>query len=211
MNLIYDHQTVFSLHDEDLGLCDRLKHIIPTTTDKPIYLPHQTISVQLQMEVQQYLDTWLQQGIISPSHSPYASQVVIVQKKLGEIHLCIDSRALNAITVCDSFPLPHIEEALQAVKAAVWFTSCKRMGLVHTLVMSIKPICRYSSTWCRRGKSWSRHQNCKRMGLVHTLVMSIKPICRYSSTWCRRGKSWSRHQNCKRIGWVHKVISQNLC
>ena len=121
--MIYDHQTVFSLHDEDLGLCDRLKHIILTTTDKPIYLPHQTISVQLQMEVQQYLDTWLQQGIISPSHSPYASQVVIVQKKLGEIHLCIDSRALNAITVCDSFPLPHIEEALQAVKAAVWFTS----------------------------------------------------------------------------------------
>ena len=42
---------------------------------------------------------------------------------MGEIQLCIDFRALNTITVCDSFPLPHIEEALQAVKAAVWFTS----------------------------------------------------------------------------------------
>ena len=73
--------------------------------------------------------------------------------------------------------------------------------------MSIKPICRYSSIWCRRGKSWSRHQNCKRIRLVHTLVMSIKPICRYSSIWCRRrGKSWSRHQNCKRIGWVHTLV-----
>ena len=40
LNLVYNHQTVFSLHDEDLGLCDRLKHTIPTTTDKPIYLPH---------------------------------------------------------------------------------------------------------------------------------------------------------------------------
>ena len=37
--------------------------------------------------------------------------------------MCIDFRVLNAITVCDSFPLPHIEEALQAVKVAVWFTS----------------------------------------------------------------------------------------
>ena len=74
------------------------------------------------MEVQDCLDTWLWQGIIRPSHSPYASQVVIVQKKLGEIWLCIDFRALNVITVHDSFPLPHIEEALQAVKAAVWFT-----------------------------------------------------------------------------------------
>ena len=111
------------MHDEDLGLCDWLKHTIPTTMDKPIYLPHQTIPVQLQMEVWDCLDTWLQQGIIRPSCSPYAFQVVIVQKKSGEIWLCIDFRALNAITVHDSFPLPHIEEALQAVKAAVWFTS----------------------------------------------------------------------------------------
>ena len=37
--------------------------------------------------------------------------------------MCIDFRALNAVTVRDSFPIPHIEEALQAVKAAVWFTS----------------------------------------------------------------------------------------
>ena len=49
--------------------------------------------------------------------------MVIVHKKLGEIWLCIDFRVLNTITVHDSFPLPHIKEALQAVKAAVWFTS----------------------------------------------------------------------------------------
>ena len=48
---------------------------------------------------------------------------MIVQKKSEEIRLCIDFRAINAITIHDSFPLPRIEEALQAVKAAVWFTS----------------------------------------------------------------------------------------
>ena len=64
------------------------------------------IPVQLQAEVQKCLDTWLKQGIIQPSRSPYASQVVIVHKKTGEIWLCIDFRALNAITVHDSFPLP---------------------------------------------------------------------------------------------------------
>ena len=48
---------------------------------------------------------------------------MIVQKKMGEIWLCVDFRALNTITVHDSLPLPHIEEALQAVKVAVWFTS----------------------------------------------------------------------------------------
>ena len=69
------------------------------------------------------LDAWLRQGIIRPSDSPYALQVVIVQKKSGEIRLCIDFRALNAITIHDSFLLPRIEEALHAVKAAVWFIS----------------------------------------------------------------------------------------
>ena len=72
--------------------------------DKPVYLLHRTIPVQLQAEVHKCLDTLLKQDIIWPSQNPYVSQVVIVHKKLGEIRL-------------------YIEEALQAVKAAVWFTS----------------------------------------------------------------------------------------
>ena len=43
LELIYDNKSVFSLCDEDLGLCDRLKYTIPTTIDKPVYLPHRTI------------------------------------------------------------------------------------------------------------------------------------------------------------------------
>ena len=85
IDLIYDYKEVFSLYDGDLGFCDALKHSIPTTTDKPVYLPHQQIPVQLQQEVRKCLKSWLKQGIIRPSKSPYASQVVIVRKKSGEI------------------------------------------------------------------------------------------------------------------------------
>ena len=123
IDVIYDHMEVFSLFDGDLGFCDVLKHSIPTTTDKPVYLPHWQIPVQLQSEVRKCLDNWLKQGIIHPSKSPYASQVVIVRKKTGEIRLCVDFRKLNAISIRDSFPLPRVEEALQAVQAAVWFSS----------------------------------------------------------------------------------------
>ena len=123
LNIIYDNQAVFSLHDGDLGHCDVLKHSIPVSSNKPVYLPHRAIPVQLQSEVRKCLDTWLKQGIIRPSKSPYASQVVIVRKKSGEIRLCVDFRKLNAISVHDSFPLPRVEEALQAVQAAVWFSS----------------------------------------------------------------------------------------
>ena len=70
LELVYNHQSISSLCNEDLGLCDHLKHTILMTTTKPVYLPHCTIPVQLQTEVHKCLDTWLKQGIIHPSHSP---------------------------------------------------------------------------------------------------------------------------------------------
>ena len=51
---------------------------ILTTWGGPVHLLHHTIPPQLKGEVCKCLDTWLRQGIIRPSQSPYASQVVIV-------------------------------------------------------------------------------------------------------------------------------------
>ena len=59
IDLIYDHPEVFSLHDEDLGFCDQIRHMIPTTMDKPVYLAHCTIPPQLQGEVHKCFNTWL--------------------------------------------------------------------------------------------------------------------------------------------------------
>ena len=50
-------------------------------------------------------------------------RLLLSVRKQERIRLCIDFRTLNAITIQDSFPLSRIEEALQAVKAAIWFTS----------------------------------------------------------------------------------------
>ena len=74
LKVIYDHPEVFSLHDEDLRFCNKIKHTILTTLDKPVYLSHCTIPKQLQGGVCRCLDTWLQQGIVRPSQTPYASR-----------------------------------------------------------------------------------------------------------------------------------------
>ena len=140
INLIYSNQEVFSLHDEDLGYCDRLTHTIPTSTNKPVYLPDRTIPRQLQGEVCKCLNTWLHQGIIQPSKSPYASQVVLVWKKTGEIHICVDYRKMNPITIRDAFPLPHIDGALQAVHNCNVFTSFNLMQGYLQLAMAVDDI-----------------------------------------------------------------------
>ena len=61
INIIYDHPEVFSLHDEDLGFCNKIKHTITMTLGRPVYLPHHTIPPQLFGEVHKCLDTWLWQ------------------------------------------------------------------------------------------------------------------------------------------------------
>ena len=45
------------------------------------------------------------------------------EEETGEIHLCVDYRKLNSITIWDAFPLPHIDEALQVVHNCNVFTS----------------------------------------------------------------------------------------
>ena len=120
INLFYSNQEVFSLHDEDYS---QLTHTIPIRTNIPVYLPHRTILRQMQGEVCQCHNIWLHQGIIHPSNSPNASQVVIAHKKSGEIHLCVDYRKLNSITTRDAFPLPLIDKELQAVHSSNVSTS----------------------------------------------------------------------------------------
>ena len=63
-DIIYNHVEVFSLFDGDLGFCDALKHSIPRTADKPVYLHYHQIPIQLQSKVRRCLDNWLKKGII---------------------------------------------------------------------------------------------------------------------------------------------------
>ena len=61
-------------------------------------------------------------GAIWKSHSPWASAVVLVQKKDGSLRFCIDLRKLNNQTVKDAYSLPHINEILNSMKGSLWFS-----------------------------------------------------------------------------------------
>ena len=65
---------------------------------------------------------------------------MLVKKKDGSLRICIDYRKLNAKTVRDSFPLPRIEESLEALRGARYFSSLDLAHGYHQVVMDPESI-----------------------------------------------------------------------
>ena len=62
-------------------------------------------------------------GVIEPSASPWSAPVVLVRKKDGKFRFCIDYRDLNAVTIGDAYPLPRIDESLDALAGSRLFST----------------------------------------------------------------------------------------
>lgn len=70
-------------------------------------------------------------GIVRESNSPYASPIVIVQKKSVEKRLCVDYRALNSKTRRDYYPLPRIDDLLDQLSGHTIFTTLDLVSGYH--------------------------------------------------------------------------------
>ncbi|CAF3890410.1 unnamed protein product [Rotaria sp. Silwood1] len=65
----------------------------------------------------------LRDGIIEPANGPYAAPVTLQPKKDGSLRFCVDFRQLNSATVHDVYPIPRIDDTLDQLRSATYFTS----------------------------------------------------------------------------------------
>ncbi|XP_063760148.1 uncharacterized protein LOC134878197 [Eleginops maclovinus] len=121
--LVEKNAGVFSQNPTDYGHTKTVQHEIPLVDSKPFRLPYRKIPPSQWQDVRRLLSEMVDAGVIRPSKSPYASPVVIVTKKDGSLRLCIDYRKLNSCGTRDAFPLPRIEEALEALGQAKYFST----------------------------------------------------------------------------------------
>ena len=118
-DLLLTYSDVMASSTADLGRTDRLRHHIDTGDSPPVRQPVRRISPH-RREVKELLNQMLERGVVEPSSSPWASPVVLVQKKDGSTRFCVDYRELNQVTRKDAYPLPRMDMTLDG---SLWFTT----------------------------------------------------------------------------------------
>eukprot|EP00731_Ephydatia_muelleri_P034176 Em0049g23a len=122
-DLLWQFQDVIALDDSDLGRTRLTSHQINTGDTQPVRQQARRLPFHQQQEVRGLLDDMLSQGIIEPSCGPWASPIVLAKKKDGTTRFCVDFRRLNDCTRKDAQPLPRIDDTLDALGGAQYFST----------------------------------------------------------------------------------------
>lgn len=121
--LLNKFRSSFDCAQAPLGKTSTVTHHIDTGDHAPLRQRPYRVSGPERGVISEHVDDMLQRGVIRPSQSPWSSPVVLVTKKDGSLRFCVDYRRLNKITRKDVYPLPRIDDALDCLHGAEFFSS----------------------------------------------------------------------------------------
>jgi hypothetical protein len=134
--LLYKHQMVFSSPQglpPSCGVHDHSIPLVPGSLPPNIRPYHHPFSQK--NEIEKMVQELLIVGVIHPSTIPYSSPVVTVLKKEGSWRMCPDFYALNKLTIKDKFPIPVIDDLLDELSGAQFFTKLDLLSSYHQICM----------------------------------------------------------------------------
>jgi hypothetical protein len=99
---------------------------VPVNAKPYRYSPHHKDEIERQKEM-------LFAGLVVPSTSPFASLVLLIQKKDGSWRFCVDYRRLNDLTIKNRFPMPIIEEILEELAGSKYFSKLDMTSVIIRL------------------------------------------------------------------------------
>ncbi len=114
--------TVFS-NKEPVKVAQSLPAAEINTTGPPIRQQCYRLPLAKRESVEKCVEEMLEDGVIRPSDSPWASPITLVPKKDGSTRFCVDYRRLNMVTRKDAHPLPHIQDIFDQLKGSTVFST----------------------------------------------------------------------------------------
>lgn len=113
--------------------CD---HSIPLIEGaRPVNIRPYRYAPAIKDEIEQQVSDMLHKGIIQKSTSAFSSPVLLVRKKDNTYRFCVDFRHLNALTIKGKYPVPIIDEFLDELHGASWFTSLDLLAGFHQILL----------------------------------------------------------------------------
>ena len=135
-HLLGKYRNVFKDLPDGLPPDRGVQHTISLTANEtPFKHPYRLSPIELEEAKRQIADL-LAKGFIQPSQSPFGAPILFVQKKDGSLRMCIDYRALNAITSRNRYPLPNIADLLDRFTGATVFSSLDLASGYHQIRIS---------------------------------------------------------------------------
>jgi transposase InsO family protein/predicted aspartyl protease len=164
---VFKHKSEFTLPERKPGI-DHAINLKPGM--EPPYKRSFAMNPTQLAAVKKHVDDGIAMDIMEPSNSPCASPVLLVKKPGGGIRVCVDYRALNALTVKDRYPIPLIKETLERLSKARFYTKLDIVAAFNNLRI-------------RQGDEWMT-AFITRYGLYQYKVMPFG-LCNGPATWQR--------------------------
>jgi hypothetical protein len=126
MKLLNQYKFLFTLEKDakatnvDRSIAEHGIDLLPGT--QPIAMAPYRTSPELRKVIKEQIIDMLAKGVIRESRSPWAAPVVLIPKKDGKMRFCIDYRKLNNVTKREMYALPRIDDTLDALGGAKFFT-----------------------------------------------------------------------------------------
>lgn len=128
--LLSEYSDVFSESPQPgAALVDVPEHVINLIPgSKPTYRRNVRLSPAELSELRKQVNDLLAKGMIAPSTSPFGAPILLLPKPNGSWRFCLDYRLLNDITIKMRFPLPRIDDLLDAAQGAQYFSALDLAG-----------------------------------------------------------------------------------
>ena len=150
---VREYQDMFVNDIKDLGKTDVAEHHIDTGEHPPIKIPTRRMPFAQRPELEKMVHDMEETGQIEKSTSPWSFPVLLVKKKDGSWRFCVDYRKLNSITKSDAYPLPRLDDTLEAMVDARYFCSLDLLAGFHQV-----PLAKESREKTAFGSHLGQHQ-----------------------------------------------------